>query len=295
MISSALSKEPKFSKHHQLTTNDWPRGSVAMRNYLVPPGDTVRTPEIVRLRDNKIIRPSQELVSGPAAVAVGESKYITGIVQYIAFNSIFYAVNHFILSGLVGWRANIGILLISSIVAWLFYQLCFILGARGIHHFCTENGRETNKIYLASLEQGSKTSQPSRLHKYFVMKYDIPTGRELCVTGKIRRDYQKYWSLVVYDQYGLPLPQYVHDGNATELIGSDPNEYRYDIRLTNHPDDHYTSPYKRAGINEIGVSSVPTGYVLFRLVHPSTDAAAEFSMPTVTLSGDFLAKSTKSE
>eukprot|EP01034_Spumella_vulgaris_P026155 gene26155-32690_t len=230
-----------------------------MRNYLVAPGELIHTPEIVRLSDGKVIRKSIQIVSGTATLGF--------------LNKVCY------------WRATSTVMvIIAALLAGLLYSLCFFFGARGLKKFCDELCTEKNIMYSASLEQSTKTSQPSRLHKYWLMTYDIPVGGEVSVTGSIGRNNQKYWSLVAYDQYGLCLPQYVHDNTVNEITSpGDKSVYSYDIRLMNRAPRSAVSPFKREGMTELDVSCSPKGYVIFRMVHPVDEAAGEFTTPTAVL------------
>lgn len=101
------------------------------------------------------------------------------------------------------------------------------------------------------------------------------------ITGKICSTNQRYWSVVVYDLYGLPIPQYVYDGNISlsclsyseSSESKDSTTYDYDIRLSSsgsENSDDYVA---------IDVSKNPQGYVLFRIVHPKDDSVVPFSHP----------------
>ena len=96
---------------------------------------------------------------------------------------------------------------------------------------------------------------------------------------------QRYWSLVIYDEYGLPLPQYVHDTNVKRIplnsknSSSSSSRYRYNISFVNlaagGEGARNRDPATPArGVTEVDVSAAPRGYCLFRLVHPTSDEAA---------------------
>eukprot|EP00597_Dinobryon_sp_UTEXLB2267_P015284 CAMPEP_0170114966 /NCGR_PEP_ID=MMETSP0020_2-20130122/11117_1 /TAXON_ID=98059 /ORGANISM="Dinobryon sp., Strain UTEXLB2267" /LENGTH=173 /DNA_ID=CAMNT_0010342251 /DNA_START=678 /DNA_END=1199 /DNA_ORIENTATION=+ len=169
-------------------------------------------------------------------------------------------------------------------LAWFIYQLCFILGRNGLQKYSREVCPTENQFFLASLEQGSKGSQPSRLHEYFLMRYNLPNSSNgLKVSFPIDPTLQKYWSLVVYDSYGLPLPAYVNDENVKKTIKSSDGEvgqYDVEVHLLTRP---LKSPYSTPQVNEIDLGVLNRGYVLFRLVHPQNhNKAVELSKPVVT-------------
>lgn len=233
-----------------------------MRNYLVPPGTTVKvfvclsqkfainlitlkTPEIRRLSDGKIIRESQLIVAGPASTSISCTAHTIRTVRRsllinfcilllctIRYGHFLFTIPLsflFIQIPLPTKLASIATLFISICsmsLAWFMYQLCFILGRNGLHKFSREMCPTENQFFLASLEQGSKASQPSRLHAYFFMRYNIPHSKSgLKVTFQIDPTLQKYWSMVVYDSYGLPLPAYVNDENVKKTVKSNEGEF----------------------------------------------------------------------
>jgi hypothetical protein len=281
------------------------RGFVAMRNYLVPPGTRLVTPSIVRLRDGAVVKRAQALVAGPAACRSVdlEGKLCRCAIVFAAYTVMsalgrVYIVGFtfsadYILSALVFYAC-------SAVVASALYQLMFLVGRRGFVRFGDTICPEYNRFYLASLDAGSKASQPSVLHVYYIMRYDVPKGHCLRICGQIATSGQKYWSCVIYDSYGVPIPQYVHDGNVKRIDKSGDNAkdvYGYDICLTRDG---------ACSVNEdsttlVDAGAAPSGYILFRLVHPtlkdspadSGSAAAiapvhgvplqQFSMPSVTV------------
>ena len=105
------------------------------------------------------------------------------------------------------------------------------------------------------------------------MKYDVPSLHAAVMNVSIRPGWQKYWSFVVYDEFGLPLSQYVYDGNYTH---DSTKEYEVRVELCN------SSNAASTGVNAIDVSSSPKGYVLFRLVHVTDDRAVELTRPHVS-------------
>lgn len=97
------------------------------------------------------------------------------------------------------------------------------------------------------------------------------------ISGIIDPSLQKYWSIVVYDEYGLPLPQYIYDDIAKRRsIDENSSLYEYQVRLTRCPKQSATADF-------IDISSCPKGYVLFRIVHPTSDLVHALSAPCAEL------------
>eukprot|EP01034_Spumella_vulgaris_P007200 gene7200-9168_t len=61
-----------------------------MRNYLIPPGFLVRTPEIVRVSDGSVIRPTTHLVSGPATLGLSGSRFAEGLIRCVVANAALF-------------------------------------------------------------------------------------------------------------------------------------------------------------------------------------------------------------
>jgi len=279
-ISSLEEDGPSDGPHQAwVRINPWKRGFISMRNYLVPPGTLVTTPLIQRLRDGKVIRPQQQIVAGPCATATA----LRGLEGRVAL-VLAVAAHLLVLAGRSAAEQSLAecalLLCCGAVGGAALHQLCFLLGARRLEQLTRGICAENNRLYFASLEEGSKASQPSKLHRYWVMRLDLQ-GRELRVSVRIRSSAQKYWSLVVYDKYGLPLPQYVFDGNYTaschEKHGNT-DEYDVDIRLRAG-----RSPTP-AGAVVVDVSAAAGGYVLFRINHPASDDPADLPIPLAHLS-----------
>jgi hypothetical protein len=220
VIASNTTEITPVAQSQVIRTEEWKKGFIAMRNYLVPPGTRVITPEIVRISDGVVVRPSTSLVAGPCELDLGQStasKLLRSISLLALFNALLVGVN-FVLVPAISVQTNIFVCLCGGVVGYLLYGACFLAGKKRLKQLMADICTGPNKFFFASLEQGSKTSQPSKLHKYWLMCHDIPAGGEVAVRARINPRYQKYWSLVVYDEYGLPLPQYAYDENAIHLL-----------------------------------------------------------------------------
>eukprot|EP01036_Dinobryon_divergens_P024316 gene24316-32753_t len=198
-----------------LSSRKWKRGFCAMRNYNVPPGTVIRTPEIVSLSDGAVIRSSQVIVAGPASTASSYKRRTmrTGIqlaLFHLVIASIAFDVYGGGQSSSNAWlTVFITVSLLGLSISVLLYHACFLLGKAGLRKFSRDICPAANEFYLVSLEHGAKGSQPSLLHTYYLMKYRIgdsrdgdgdgDTGDDLVVKVKIDPSLQKYWSLVLYD------------------------------------------------------------------------------------------------
>lgn len=257
-----------------------PVGMLVMRNYLVPPGTMVRTPELIRKRDGAVVRASEQLIAGAATIHL-QAPFIWSALKQIA-------LMHAVLWGMVVALRGLGpcavhfsalVSVIAGLLTVGLYQLLYVIGKKRMNTLGKELAPEANKLYLCDLERSSKGSQPSKIHKYYIMQYDIPKGSELAVIGKIDKARQEYWSLVAYDIHGIPLPQFFYDLNASKTAVSE-DVYEYDIRMTNASN---IGALPRKGLSELDVSAASKGFVLFRLVHPRDDEVTTFSQPVTAL------------
>lgn len=270
-----------------ISCGDSKKGFIAMRNYLVPPGTRVMTPEIVRLSDGVVVRSSYALTSGPCGLDLRFSKFAQSAFLALQVNITLFVWNFLIFDQILSPWFLFGIALVGAVLGGALYQLCFIIGRKRLKQFTKDICLSDNAMYFASLEQGAKASQPSKLHKYWMMRHDIPANGEVVVRVRINPALQKYWSLVVYDEYGLPLPQYIYDDNCLKnpaVLGADHSDsavYDVDIRLRNgcNPPDRATQS-EEDNVNIVDVSSCARGYVLFRINHPVDEQVTDFSAPT---------------
>lgn len=280
-----------------LRCNNWKKGFVSMRNYLVPPGTRVITPEIVRLRDGVVVRPANVQVAGPCGLDLRTSKWAKALLRCCGINATLLLINKHLLRGLLSYWHTVLVMAVGACVGYTMYRMCFILGKKRLNKLTADLCPSENSFFFASLEAGSKASQPSKLHKYWMMKHDIPEGSEVVVRAKINPAFQKYWSLVVYDEFGLPLPQYVYDENALKIpvsggsgttkgkksTGADSSNgvYEVDIRLRNGAPG--LSAPAEVDANVVDMSDCAVGYVLFRVNHPVGEHVVEFSTPDAKL------------
>jgi hypothetical protein len=269
----------------------WTHAMVVMRNYLVPPGYECYTPEISLLNDpSTIIRCNQQLVSGAPNLHLNKSQACNRLMNFLTFNCFVWLFNGIFSTCLFCkdslnnmFQNNILISLAGLMVCYVLHCFLYCLAKKRLKTFVKQfiNVNEDNKLVLTVLTESSKVSQPSKLHKYWIMKYNLTgeSDKEVSIKGKINTKYQKYWSCVIYDEYGIPLPQFVYDETVHRIPLSstkDEEVYTYDIRLKKHGSVSSSTENTTA----IDCSKSLKGFVLFRLVHPLDDAAVQFSSPT---------------
>lgn len=102
-------------------------------------------------------------------------------------------------------------------------------------------------------------------NSYWVVPYDC-RAIDVDISGVVPR--ARYWSIVAYNRYTMPVNSYYFD----ETIHKD-EQGRYTVRLTTRP----------AGrVNEIDVSTAPRGLVIIRTSFPEDVATVRREGPTVT-------------
>lgn len=251
---------------------------ISMRNYLASPGQRFITPVILRLRDGKVLREAQPLITGTAGLMTDWSHSSRNLLKIFQLSVLTTLMNTFVLSSKNAIFVSTFSILIPFSLRWLFFRF----GKKSLRVMVrriTEGA--INRFFLPSLETSAGASQPSSLHIYWIMEYDLTReDSELSITGKIKSANQKYWSLVVYDLHGICLSQYIFDENVHRIESSSTIstdiEYRYDIRL------HSGSVgVEDSSCTYMNVSTSPRGYALLRIVHPAYESVAEYSSPQV--------------
>jgi hypothetical protein len=290
---------------------EWNSGFIAMRNFCVPNGTRVVTPEITRIRDGKVIRHSEILVAGITSLENVDMLKIQRILILNLFISLILLSSFHLSFSQTG-----GVIVMGLFLSNFFYHQLYRLGKKGLSQHLTEIAPHQHEFKLPDLQKASQASQPSLDHRYWIMRYDTRTinqsgvsvgaGDDLLVQFKIQRNYQKYWSLVVYDEYGLPLPQFYNLENilhfpqnatlsSTHFDPNDTTQYFVTIRLTCSPPNPTDSALdersnsKEENVSEpraygmIDIRKAQVGYVIFRIVHPTCSEVIEFSAPKLKL------------
>lgn len=286
--------------------SNWQGGFIALRNFCVPNGTRVITPEISRIRDGKILRKSEILIAGVTSLTNIELNKVKRVLIFNLFSCFIFSYFSILSDLYLILTTHIIGLVLSSI----FYHLFFYLGKQGLAKHIHTISPIPHELKLANIQNASSASQPSQEHRYWVMKYNtIKINLDLIIQFKIKKSYQKYWSLVVYDVYGIPIQQFVNLENIIlidknkNMNNDDSQEYFITIRLTRFP-PNYTEPslvlndktieedIKRVssvssniifGHSTVDITKVSVGYVIFRIVHPTTNKVIEYSTPTVKL------------
>lgn len=222
--------------------------------------------------------------------------YTSILISFFYYFSIYFAFTSF--------PVILFSLLLSNIINDLVLQLSKKNMLASFEDLLGDKYNKNNFVY-PDLQTASKVSQPSKLHKYSVCnynltpkyfndlqennllnkndKFEVKYGNILRISEVINSKMQKYWSLVIYDQYGIPFLQVYDD--ISEKVWIDKENYRVTIELTNLPSNNkenknylqeedgedilYTEDIvPKEGVNHLDVSNLPNGYIIFRYVHP---------------------------
>lgn len=281
-ISTTTSSSPSSTSVLELQDH-WTHLMIVMRNYLVPPGTLVDTPEIIRKSDGKVIRTSQRLIAGPCTLDVTNFRFRNRLMVAAMYHCVILAWSTYPLSQSISTQdphfmahmiSHGTIMTLGGfLLAWGLRLLMFFFGKLRLKQIPIA---PLNCFGMAGLDKASSRSQPSKLHTYYFMQYAIDQNQELRISSKIDESRQKYWSLVVYDEYGIPLPQYVFDGNTNHKNRESSTRYEVDIRLRASTPSATSSS---AGITYVELGNCTKGYIAFRLVHPKDDEIKLYSSP----------------
>ena len=279
--------------------NDWTHGMIVMRNYLIAPGSTIFTPEVTWRKSGKIIRETEKLVAGAAAVDrnAWTHRYGQKLKYFILYNAIAWIFNSWRLVHphqielaaavvpppvtiadhiFVNCLATLG----GVLVTYAIRSLVFAMGRYRMHKIMLP---DPNIVRVVDMERASKRSQPSQKHQYYMIRCHIPSPQqELKITAKIDKRNQLYWSLIFYDEYGIPLPQCIYDEtvNPKNLDG---DKYEIDVRLKNFSSNQRWPSYKE-GVTYLDIGpNQRKGYCLIRLLHPIDETVKEYSKPSAEL------------
>jgi hypothetical protein len=138
-------------------------------------------------------------------------------------------------------------------------------------------------VKLVDVEGKAHDSSPSKLHRYYLMRYDVPVGQELKIQFQVNDNHQDYWSFVCYSLYGIPLANMVYDENVIRENEKIDGSYTVTLYLSNRG-KHLATNAAFHGFgrrNEIDVSSSPRGNVLNRIVHPKDEAFVAAAKPQI--------------
>lgn len=276
----------------------WKGGFLAMRNYAVQNGTRVITPTVFAA-DGSVLRPPASLVAGLTAA---KELNMFKLTRVALFNAMWFCQ----------WKDNEWPLihrqiLVGGLLAGLaFYYLLFWLGKRGLHRYISLICPHMHEFRRPDEGEASEVSQPSQEHRYWLMRYDMSSAdmadNDIIVTVPMRVDGQKYWSLTLYDECGLPIPQFVNVFNASytapptdSKISFDEKELNLHIRLTLSPKESVipsslasesssrTGAASRSGFSTVDMTPAPRGYAIFRLVHPTLPTTDQLSVPVASL------------
>jgi hypothetical protein len=286
-----LTKTPekyKDSNEYDLIvfTHDWKRGMLCIRNYLVPPGTTVFTPRLLWKDTGVEFRPPRKVVAGPTNLHVNmgpqtarqSATIITHLLSFWAFNLFVWknAPTKF-------WPASAVFTLATFIVLRVIYWLLYCVGQRRVNEAFHRGTPKLHTVKLVDVEGKAHDSSPSKLHRYYLMRYDVPVGQELKIQFQVNDNHQDYWSFVCYSLYGIPLANMVYDENVIRENEKIDGSYTVTLYLSNRG-KHLATNAAFHGFgrrNEIDVSSSPRGNVLNRIVHPKDEAFVAAAKPQI--------------
>jgi hypothetical protein len=270
--------------------SDWTHAMIVMRNYLIEPGSTIYTPEASWKKSGKILRPTEKLVAGAAAVDMyaWTHRYAQKFKYFLVYNSLVCGWNSWVLTNQTDSATIADHFFLNSLtvlggvfVAYLLRCLIFAMGRYRMDKIMLP---EPNIVRVVDLQKASQRSQPSQKHQYYMIRCHLPTpDHELKITAKIDETKQIYWSLVFYDEYGVPVPQCIFDRtvNPKNQVGS---TYEIDVRLRNSSEKNNRWPEFEEGVTHLEIGPRERkGYILIRLLHPVDEHVKEYSKPTAEL------------
>lgn len=295
-----LTKTPeKYSSDKEgfdivLPTHDWTHGMVVVRNYLVPSGMAVFTPLIRDRKTSEIIRKPTRVVSGaPNLHYMLRDTLIESsgrvLSTFLLATGINYAFLRCCALEYLFWPSTILLATSTTFLVSFIFFLLYQIGKRRIEEIFHKGTPEYHTVKLVDVENKAHDSAPSKLHRYYMTRYNVPEGYELVVKFSIQKSGQEYWSWVCYNEFGLPLPNMVFD--ETAIHDPDSTEHVHHITLYLAHRGHSSIKTNASQLlpafhgqgrrNEIDVSLAPKGNVLYRLVHPVNDEVVAFAKPTV--------------
>eukprot|EP01037_Dinobryon_pediforme_P041928 gene41928-51977_t len=189
---------------------------VCIRNYLVPSGTTVFAPRLLYKDTGAVFRPPRKLVAGPTNLHIHYGSYLAHQLFLVAIHLlVLFGVNAVLLPVPKFCPMNVLVTLGTFLLVRGIYALLYAIGKRRINEVFLKGSPDfNNTIKLVDVEGKAHDSSPSKLHRYYSLRYDVRPGQELKLHFRIQEQAQDYWSFICYDEYGLPLPNYVYDENA---------------------------------------------------------------------------------
>jgi hypothetical protein len=165
---------------------------------------------------------------------------------------------------------------------FVLYQALFRIGKNRLWKYSNalcQNKR--NEFEWSSLATGSDASQPSALHQYALMIFDV-SQNDILIEGEVDWRDLKYWSLIPYDLYGLPLKQFFNDENSKNFSDSE-SSFHYKLRITASAPPSRAVSYAEEPHDTLFVGrSDRLAYLMFRIVHP-TDPSKQLPKPRVSV------------
>lgn len=276
-------------------------GMLVIRRYGTRPGQRVDMPAFYALKSKakgegegqveELLKPAYSTYSGAHYAEHGPNHRFQRLLRVLLFLGcvrVLLVVNRKWTSAAADW-----VVLIAGTVLFSVYHLLYQIGDRRASKMC--HSKTHGRMHVAiepSLEYDKTSARPHPGHKYFVIAFDANEG-DVVVEGLVFPSKQKFWSFVVYSEYGIPgfhcytdetityrtttRGTFTSTTTSSNTQNGDGGEKAYRIVLTKNMEKHVPAE------NVIDVSGQPKGVVLVRLIFPESDAIFQQSKPKVEL------------
>ena len=252
-------------------------GLLVVRRYGTLPGQRVQMPAFYSMGPTtpRLIKPGYTSFSGPQFAEQAPNHRYHRMLRLLGL----WGVAHLALLLVGRWsvaQLNL-VVVLAAAVPFSFMHLLYHVGRRRASAMCAE--KTGNKLHVfidpsAILKYDNRSAKPHPQHKYYVGAYDTHQG-DVVVSGRLFPGKQKMWTLVLYDEYGLPQPHNFTDETIeTAQVKDAQGGQAYTLVLTKDVTRHPSG-------NVVDVSGFPKGVMLVRVIYPDTPAIFEKSKPSV--------------
>jgi len=232
---------------------------------------------MIRTKSGKVIYPESSSDTSAIATETSEQSLIPRLVQILK-NSAITAFIYIILAFLLGnhnpqsllQTAFNGIALGLLVVVGAC-KLLYSRGRRRMHKVMMALEPKLHEAILPSLSYGTSSPYPHPAHRYWTFLYDASRG-DIVVTGRFNPTHQRYWSINLYNEYGLPNAVWYTD-ETVKVIREVDGWKEYEILLT-------TSP--KVGVpNQFDVSRSQRGIGMVRVICTKSEETFGLTKPNI--------------